>query len=70
MQVETTGEIILTDSEAKSLTETEAGKHLVEELKLMLNKSRLEVDYVEQARLTGLQGRISALKDILNLLGT
>jgi len=62
-------EIILTDREAKSLTETEAGKHLVEELQVMLNKSRLEVDSIDQTRLSALQGRISAFKDILTILG-
>lgn len=67
-QVETT-DVILTAKEAESLIETEAGKHLCQELQILLIRSRLEVDTVKVDRLPVLQGRISALKDILNILG-
>lgn len=62
-------EIILTSDEARSLRSSEAGKHLKQEIEGMLDYCRLQVDFVTAERLPVLQGRISALKDILNLLG-
>ncbi|TSA55729.1 hypothetical protein D4R42_05075 [bacterium] len=62
-------DVILTNQEAEDLRVTVAGKHLMEELEVMLTKCRLQVDEIDQNRLPALQGRISALKDILSLLG-
>jgi hypothetical protein len=62
-------DVILTVKEAESLRATEAGQHLCEEVKHLLTKSRLELDTVSVDRLPTLQGRISAVKDILNILG-
>jgi hypothetical protein len=61
---------ILTKDDAEFLNHHESGLHLIQEIKAMLNKSRLEVDFITVDGLPVIQGRISAFKSILTLLGS
>jgi hypothetical protein len=61
---------ILTKDDVEFLSHHESGLRLIQEIKDLLNKSRLEVDFVTAAGLPIIQGRISAFKSILTLLGS
>ena len=61
--------IILTREDVEFLQHHESGIHLAHELKLILNKSRKEIDSITADGLPVVQGRISAVKEMLTLLG-
>lgn len=58
-----------TNKDAEELTSYSAGRKLVEELKLKLTQSRMQVDTINSDRLPVLQGRIATLKELIDLLG-
>ena len=60
---------ILTSDDIEFLKHHESGVHLTQELKDMLKKSRADLDFVTVDGLQIIQGRISAFKTILTLLG-
>lgn len=62
-------DVILTSDDIEFLKHHESGVHLTQELKDMLKKSRADLDFVSVDGLQIIQGRISAFKTILTLLG-
>jgi len=64
-----TEEIILSEDEVKIITSGPAGTNFVKCIEALLASSRLEVDTIDTTGLPKLQGRISAIKSILSLLG-
>lgn len=62
-------DVILTSDDIEFLKSHESGIHLTRELKEMLSKNRKEVDFVTADGLPIIQGRITAIKNILTLLG-
>lgn len=59
----------LSVDDVKFIVESKAGQHLIEELKVKLARTRMEVDEVSGDGLPRLQGRIATLKELILILG-